>query len=210
MEKQSWMELLPIDRYKVSAKGLLHNYDRKVLTMLYQPLIGSRAFSLYMTLWGELEQDRVFGKENTHHSLMVTMQMQLPEIYGERVKLEAIGLLNVYIKKEKDIRMFIYELQPPLSPKQFFDDIVLSIFLYNRLSRTKYNQVKQYFLEEEFDFASYENVTRSFNDIFDSFNPGQFEYAQEELRIPKRQLCQVTRMGMLRKFGTISLISLYL
>ena len=56
MEKQSWMELLPIDRYKVSAKGLLHNYDRKVLTMLYQPLIGSRAFSLYMTLWGELEQ----------------------------------------------------------------------------------------------------------------------------------------------------------
>ena len=60
--KQSWMELLPIDRYKVSAKGLLHNYDRKVLTMLYQPLIGSRAFSLYMTLWGELEQDRVFEK----------------------------------------------------------------------------------------------------------------------------------------------------
>ncbi|AJG48908.1 replicative DNA helicase [Bacillus anthracis str. Turkey32] len=119
MEKQSWMELLPIDRYKVSAKGLLHNYDRKVLTMLYQPLIGSRAFSLYMTLWGELEQDRVFGKENTHHSLMVTMQMQLPEVYEERVKLEAIGLLKVYIKKEKDIRMFIYELQPPLSPKQF-------------------------------------------------------------------------------------------
>ncbi|AAU15948.1 DnaD domain protein [Bacillus cereus] len=185
MEKQSWMELLPIDRYKVSAKGLLHNYDRKVLTMLYQPLIGSRAFSLYMTLWGELEQDRVFGKENTHHSLMVTMQMQLPEVYEERVKLEAIGLLKVYIKKEKDIRMFIYELQPPLSPKQFFDDIVLSIFLYNRLSRTKYNQVKHYFLEEEFDFASYENVTRSFNDVFGSFNPGQLEHAQEDLRIPK-------------------------
>ncbi|EOP49902.1 replication initiation and membrane attachment protein [Bacillus cereus VDM021] len=184
MEKQSWMELLPIDRYKVSAKGLLHSYDRKVLTTLYQPLVGSKAFSLYMTLWGELEQDRVFGKENTHHSLMVTMQMQLPEVYEERMKLEAIGLLNVYIKKEKDIRMFIYELQPPLSPKQFFDDIVLSIFLYNRLSRAKYNQVKQYFLEEEFDFASYENVTHSFNDVFGSFNPGQFEHAQEELRIP--------------------------
>ncbi|WP_459500245.1 replication initiation and membrane attachment family protein [Bacillus sp. C1] len=184
MEKQSWMELLPIDRYKVSAKGLLHSYDRKVLTMLYQPLVGSKAFSLYMTLWGELEQDRVFGKENTHHSLMVTMQMQLPEVYEERVKLEAIGLLNVYIKKEKDIRMFIYELAPPLSPKQFFDDIVLSIFLYNRLSRAKYNQVKQYFLEEAFDFSSYENVTHSFNNVFGSFNPGQFEHAQEELRIP--------------------------
>ncbi|MGG2064105.1 replication initiation and membrane attachment family protein [Bacillus sp. S14(2024)] len=184
MERQSWMELLPIDRYKVSARGLLSNYDRKVLTMLYQPLIGSKAFSLYMTLWGELEQDRLFGRENTHHSIMVTMQMQLPDIYEERMKLEAIGLLNVYMKKEKDIRMFIYELQPPLMPKQFFDDIVLSIFLYNRLSKAKYNQVKQYFLEEEFDFASYENMTRSFNDVFGSFNPGQVEYAKEELLIP--------------------------
>lgn len=184
MERQSWMELLPIDRYKVSARGLLSNYDRKVLTMLYQPLIGSKAFSLYMTLWGELEQDRLFGKENTHHSIMVTMQMQLPDIYEERIKLEAIGLLNVYVKKEKDIRMFIYELQPPLMPKQFFDDIVLSIFLYNRLSKAKYNQVKQYFLEEEFDFASYENATRSFNDVFGSFNPGQVEHAKEELLIP--------------------------
>ncbi|WP_242219735.1 replication initiation and membrane attachment family protein [Bacillus cereus group sp. BfR-BA-01380] len=184
MERQSWMELLPIDRYKVSARGLLSNYDRKVLTMLYQPLIGSKAFSLYMTLWGELEQERLFGKENTHHSIMVTMQMQLPDIYEERLKLEAIGLLNVYVKKEKDIRMFIYELRPPLMPKQFFDDIVLSIFLYNRLSKAKYNQVKQYFLEEEFDFASYENVTRSFNDVFGSFNPGQVEHAKEELLIP--------------------------
>ncbi len=94
MEKQSWMELLPIDRYKVSAKGLLHNYDRKVLTMLYQPLIGSRAFSLYMTLWGELEQDRVFGKENTHHSLMVTMQMQL--IYEHS---NIFFFLNIYLQK---------------------------------------------------------------------------------------------------------------
>ncbi|MGG0236985.1 replication initiation and membrane attachment family protein [Bacillus rhizoplanae] len=184
MERQSWMELLPIDRYKVSARGLLSNYDRKVLTMLYQPLIGSKAFSLYMTLWGELEQDRLFGRENTHHSIMVTMQMQLPDIYEERIKLEAIGLLNVYMKKEKDIRMFIYELQPPLMPKQFFDDIVLSIFLYNRLSKAKYNQVKQYFLEEEFDFVSYENMTRSFNDVFGSFNPGQVEYAKEELLMP--------------------------
>ncbi|WP_369902326.1 replication initiation and membrane attachment family protein [Bacillus manliponensis] len=195
MERQSWMELLPIDRYKVSTNGLLHNYDRKVLTMLYQPLIGSKAFSLYMTLWGELEQERLFGKENTHHSLMVTMHMQLPEIYEERVKLEAIGLLQVYIKKEKDIRMFVYELQPPLSPKQFFDDIVLSIFLYNRLSRTKYNQVKQYFLEEGFDMSSYEKITRSFNDVFGSFNHGQVEQAKDDLRLPEDMMMPSKEAG---------------
>ena len=45
--------------------------------------------------------------------------------------------------------------------------------------------------------------------MFGSFNPGQLEHAQEDLRIPKRQLCQVTRRETLRKFGMISLISLF-
>ncbi|MBO9130597.1 DnaD domain protein [Bacillus sp. 165] len=173
MERQSWMELLPVDRYMVCTGGLLHSYDRKVLTMLYQPLIGARAFSLYMTLWGELEQNELYGQENTHHSLLVSMDMNLPDIFAERRKLEAIGLLKVYVKKEEDVRKFLYEIQPPLNPKQFFDDIVLNIFLYNRLGKTKYMKVKQYFAEPERDMTSYEEVTHAFNDVFDSVTPSQ-------------------------------------
>ncbi|MFX3623954.1 MAG: replication initiation and membrane attachment family protein [Ectobacillus sp.] len=184
MERRSWMELLPIDRYKVCAAGLLHNYDRKVLTMLYQPLIGSRAFALYMTLWGELDQDRLVGQENTHHTLIVGMYMNLPEIYEERLKLEAIGLLKVYVKKEADVRKFLYELQTPLSPKQFFDDIVLNIFLYNRLGKTNYNKVKQFFLEREPDVSSYQEITHSFNDIFQSSSPLQMAQLEGEVRNP--------------------------
>jgi replication initiation and membrane attachment protein len=54
---QHWQELIPIDRYLVTSNGLLHEYDRKVLTFLYQPLIGSTCLSLYMTLWAELEEN---------------------------------------------------------------------------------------------------------------------------------------------------------
>jgi replication initiation and membrane attachment protein len=185
MERQSWMDLLPIDRYTVCAAGLLHEYDRKVLTMLYQPLIGVGALGLYMTLWSELDQNSLVSmQENGHHSLMVNMCMNLPDIYQNRLKLEAIGLLKVYMKKEEDIRKFVYELQSPLSPKQFFHDIVLNIFLYNRLGKTKYNQVKQYFLEEVPDLSTYQDVTRSFNDIFQSATPAQMAQLQEEIAVP--------------------------
>ena len=51
-----WQELLPADSYLVSSAGLLHDYDRKILTRLYQPLIGPICISLYMTLWSELEE----------------------------------------------------------------------------------------------------------------------------------------------------------
>ena len=59
-----WQELLPADQYKVSSAGLLHDYDRKVVTRLYQPLIGPICFSLYMTFWSELEENRLWSEAN--------------------------------------------------------------------------------------------------------------------------------------------------
>ncbi|KHF28793.1 Replication initiation and membrane attachment protein [Anoxybacillus sp. BCO1] len=41
----SWKELIAVDRYIVHAKGILSELDRKVLTLLYQPLIGAQAYS---------------------------------------------------------------------------------------------------------------------------------------------------------------------
>jgi replication initiation and membrane attachment protein len=168
-----WKELIPVDRYVVRSNSILHDFDRKVLTLLYQPLIGSRAYSLYMTLWSELEQHQLWGEETTHHSLMAIMQCSLKEIYHERLKLEGIGLLKTYVNHEQDERMFIYELQAPLTPEQFFTDGVLNIFLYNRVGKSKFNKLKQFFSTSTIDMSKFSSITRSFNEIFYSVHPEQ-------------------------------------
>ncbi len=99
MEQQHWKELLAIDRYIVKSSSVLQELDRKIITLLYQPLIGTKGFSLYMTLWGELEQNRLWGEESTHHSLMTLMQSNLRDIYHERLKLEGLGLLKTFVKE---------------------------------------------------------------------------------------------------------------
>ncbi|MBA2873771.1 replication initiation and membrane attachment family protein [Thermaerobacillus caldiproteolyticus] len=167
-----WKELIPVDRYTVRSNGILHDFDRKVITLLYQPLIGHRAFSLYMTLWSELEQ-QLWGEETTHHSLMAIMQCSLKDIYDERLKLEGIGLLKTYVNHEQDPKQFIYELQPPLTPEQFFTDGVLNVFLYNRIGKTKFHKLKQFFSTPSIDRTKFSPVTRSFNDIFYSVHPEQ-------------------------------------
>jgi len=164
-----WKELVPVDRYVVRSNGLLHEYNRKILTLLYQPLIGARAFSFYMTLWSELEQNRLWGKESTHHFLMTIMQMPLSEIYQERLKLEGIGLLNTFIMEKEDPKKFIYELQPPLSPKSFFDDGVLNVYLYNRVGKKRYQYLKDFFLDEKLSEDA-KDITRSFNEVFQSLH----------------------------------------
>ena len=101
---QHWQELLPIDHYIATANGLLHDYDRKILTFLYQPLIGAGCMSLYMTLWAELEENRLWSESHSHHSLMNFMDMNLKRIYEKRLKLEAIGLLKTFVKQEEGHR----------------------------------------------------------------------------------------------------------
>ena len=164
---QHWQEMLPIDRYTVAASGLMHEYDRKVLTFLYQPLIGSTCFSLYMTLWAELEENRLWSRTNSHHSLMNFMDMNLEKIYRARIKLEGMGLLKVYEKKDEDSRAFIYELNPPLTPEQFFLDGMLNIYLYRKVGKNQYSRLKRFFSEKNVQSKEeYKEVTKSFQDVY--------------------------------------------
>ncbi|WP_282141441.1 replication initiation and membrane attachment family protein [Cytobacillus oceanisediminis] len=181
---QHWQEMLPIDRYTVAASGLLHDYDRKVLTLLYQPLIGSVCFSLYMTLWAELEENRLWSSSNSHHSLMNFMDMGLKDIYEARLKLEGIGLLKVYVNKDEETRSFIYELLPPLTPEQFFLDGMLNIYLYKKLGRNQFMRLKRFFSEQKVKTAAgYEEVTKAFQDVFQSGHPGSFEIDDEVVQL---------------------------
>ncbi|MGM9985642.1 MAG: replication initiation and membrane attachment family protein [Bacillaceae bacterium] len=179
MDEYHWKDLLPMDGYVVKLKGLLHSYDRKVITGLYQPLIGSLAMSLYFTLWNEVSNENPIGIEMTHHSLLTSMQISLKDIYKERQKLEAIGLLNVYVKDENETRIYVYELQPPLPPAKFFEDSLLNIFLYGRVGARKYMAIRNAFSYEEMDLNGYKNVTCSFDDVFQAFSPVQLAAFEE-------------------------------
>ncbi|WP_191560645.1 replication initiation and membrane attachment family protein [Metabacillus idriensis] len=184
-----WKQLLPVDRYLVKMNGVLQDFDRKILTLLYQPLLGAKCYGLYMTLWAELEQDRLWSKETTHHGLMSLMQSNLREIYEERIKLEGIGLLRTHQKEQEDSNLYIYELIPPLLPGEFFQDGVLNIYLYNRVGKTKYNQLKKFFADSSLP-QDLIQITRPFNEVFQSLQPSEMmsrmaDEAEEDLNLIK-------------------------
>ncbi|PLT32319.1 replication initiation and membrane attachment family protein [Bacillus sp. V5-8f] len=163
-----WHELLPVDRYSVSSAGLVHEYDRKVITLLYQPLIGPVSVSLYMTLWSELEENRLWSQSSLHYNLMNTMGLKLGDIFQARTKLEGIGLLNVYKKKTDEENQFLYELLPPLSPEQFFTDGMLNIYLYKKVGKVQFGRLKKFFCDAAVQVDEYKPVTKSFTEVFSS------------------------------------------
>jgi replication initiation and membrane attachment protein len=188
---QHWQEMLPVDRYEVTSNGLLYEYDRKVLTLLYQPLIGPIAYSLYMTLWSQIDENRLTADGSSHHALMNVMDSNLKQIYDARLKLEGIGLLSTYVRTEEGLRSFVYEIKPPITPSQFFLDGMLNVYLYRKVGKNQFLKLKRFFSDEHFldKEKGYENVTRSFQEVFDSAVPGSpSSHMVEDLRLEEQRV----------------------
>lgn len=177
---QHWQEILPVDRYIVHTNGLIHDYDRKILTLLYQPLIGPIGYSLYMTLWAEVEENRLWAEPSTHHSLMSMLGLNLKEIHKARLKLEGMGLIKAFVRNDSGERSFVYELQPPLNPEQFFLDGMLNIYLYRKIGKNQFLRLKRFFTDKKRTAKEdYQEITRAFQDVFASASPSSLRYDPE-------------------------------
>ncbi|WAA11648.1 replication initiation and membrane attachment family protein [Fervidibacillus halotolerans] len=163
-----WKELIPADEYVVSVDGPFNEGDGKVLTFLYQPLIGPLAISLYFTLKNQVEENRLQSEPYSHYYLMNVLNSNLQTIYETRQKLEAIGLMDSFVKKKESHRSFLYVLKPPLSPKQFFSDGLLNIFLFQKMGRNYYTRLKKWFGDDVISISEYEKVTKDFQQVFAS------------------------------------------
>lgn len=171
----------PADIYTVVNKTVLNNEDRKILTMLYQPIIGPIAISLYLSLWSDLDKIEMVSNEFNHHHLITNMHMSLEEIVSARKSLEAIGLLKTYAK-EDNVNYFIYELYSPLMAYEFFNHPILNVVLYNNVGKIEYEKLVKYFKRPRFNFSSFTDITTSFNEKFKSVPYTSYEMINKDIQ----------------------------
>lgn len=161
------LSVLPADTYTVINKTVISSTDRKLVSMLYQPIIGYSATALYFTLIDDLDKQEVMSGDLTHHHLMATMQLRLEDILIAREKLEAVGLIKTYFKKD-NINNFVYLIYSPIAAADFFNHPILNIVLYNNLGKKEYEKVLSYFKVPRINLRDYEDITASFDEVFSS------------------------------------------
>lgn len=157
--------ILPADTYIVKNNTILNNENRNVLIKLYQPIIGSIAINLYLTLWSDLDSLNIISEENTHHNLMVKTRIKLEDLIIAREKLEGVGLVKTYLK-EGNINNYIYELYSPLDPKTFLENPLLSVTLQNSVGKKEYKKIIKFFEIPRINLKEYTDITSSFSDTF--------------------------------------------
>ena len=174
-------KLMPADTYVVVNKTIIDTEARKILTMLYQPVIGSLPIMLYFSLWSDLDKSEIISTELTHHHLITNMHISLEEIVEARKKLEAIGLLKTFYKEE-NINNYIYQLYSPINANDFFNHPILNVVLYTNLGKKEYQHLKSYFKIPRINTSSYEDITASFSEVFKSVPLTSYEVINDNIR----------------------------
>ena len=161
------------DYYEVYLKSIISDFDRDTLSMLYQPIIGGAAVSLYLTL----QQDhKKIDKQFTHEELINSIGFSIDVIQKARKKLEAIGLLSTYYKNENSQIIYKYVLYAPKTPKEFFDDILFKGLLIEKIGERKVQSLVRKYKERKLDLSGCHEITASFKDVFKpQFDSSSFE-----------------------------------
>lgn len=159
------IEILPADSYTVVNKTIIQALDQSILMLLYQPIIGAFAISLYQTLKSNLDRMEVMSIPCTHHTLMNSTHFKLNDIVEARHKLEAVGLLKTYFKKDKT-NHYVYELYSPLSVYDFFNHPLLSNVLLSNIGSKEYERIIQYYTNAQIDLKDYRNISKTFSDLY--------------------------------------------
>ena len=160
-------KLEPADKYFIYNKGIITSEKIRILTNLYQPIIGYTAISLYLTFYNDLNNKSQESLEYTHHHLMTNMQLKLDSIIDARRKLEGIGLLKTYLKRG-EIDNYVYILYSPLSSYEFFNHPILNIVLYNNIGAVEYEKLQTFYKVPRISLKDYEDITEEFQDVFTS------------------------------------------
>jgi replication initiation and membrane attachment protein len=166
-------------RFLVYRDFSLSPMDMKMLTQAYQPMIGSSAMSLYMTLYSQIPSDRIgYSAPEQQRKLFRALGVEPAEagrrsVIDQASRLEAVGLAQSsrkYIPSSDDY-FYEYRLFAPLSVSEFFKTEHLCLLLRDKIGNFPVLSLRDDFISEEPEELSLpelneEDLSASFYDIF--------------------------------------------
>ncbi len=142
--------------------------ERNVVTLLYQPIIGCRAFSLYNTMWSLIDRSRLKSPEYTHRKLFDLLSLTPEEFLKARRVLEAIGLMVVYQNDD----LYLYEIKAPVTAEEFIKHGSLGAYLFNKIGKAEFDEISSLFKISGVEKIGFKNITVHFDEVFKSLPVG--------------------------------------
>lgn len=166
-------------RYYVYRGFSLSPLDFKTISLIYQPMVGAVAASLYLMLYQHVGEAKAgYSGLDTQRRLFLGLGLEMNEAGRRQLveaasRLEAVGLLQtsrLALPAGDDV-VYEYELQQPLTPDEFFTNHHLALLLRDKIGKYAVIALREQFHAAEPDELaeaglSKENITVPFYEIF--------------------------------------------
>lgn len=166
--------------------------DDKVLSLMYQPMIGIGACALYKLLCVQLPSERLgYSQVEQQRKLFMGLGAE-PGDKGRKYladcasRLEAVGLMQTYRKTHvaQEETVYFYHLMPPMNPFEFFRNQHLTLLLRDQIGKHGVLQLHQEFCATEPEDWNETNVeseslSMPFYDLFE-LNTQVIDYEFEQ------------------------------
>lgn len=161
-------------KFNIVSNFNLATDDLSTLTLLYAPLMGSDAYLLYMSFQALLERNNLKSETLTHKEFFKIYSLKTNDFIKARLKLEGIGLLITYLDENND---YLYIVCPPMTPRNFLKDATLGLYLYAKIEdEDAFKNLYSHFKIEKIDKNNYKNITKSFDEVFQSRIDNEITY----------------------------------
>lgn len=156
-----------LEKYEfiVMLEEPLTEYKRKILTYLYLPIIGDKAVMLYNTLCTYVPYNSYESVRCRHQQVLTLLGFKDDmDFITTTSKLEAIGLLDTYIKESTGT--IVYNLKHIMYPEVFFKDPFMSQLLKSVIGIDEYEHIVCDFLIRTVDLTTFEKVSSTFDEVY--------------------------------------------
>jgi len=147
----------PNFKFRIQGDFFLTPDGLQSLSLLYQPIIGVDAFSLYHILFN------LPRNIDLRHSLMLNLTCgNMLGFTESRHRLEGAGLLDVYEANE----LATYVLKEPLGISRFLTDPIMRAFLYVKIGTQDFNCLRNNLIPSPGEVPGVKN-TKRFDEVYD-------------------------------------------
>lgn len=155
------------DTFVVVTSEPLSEYKRKIFDDFYAPIVGVMASSLYNSFFTVLEFGKTESNPIKHEMLCKKLKLTEEAFLEARRSLEAIGLLDTYVKSTPYEVQYLYVVKNVLTPYQFLTNSMYSNLLNVALGEEGYMNIIGEYMVHRYNVVEFENITSSFDEVFE-------------------------------------------
>ncbi len=147
--------MLGKDFYIVNISQPLIEGYQYVISAFYLPLIGKKAFSLYLLLCAEARKPIMTEIER----LCLLTELDIDKLEETLIKLERYNLIATW-KKDNT---FLLRLNSPLTAQQFLQSDIYSRLYLQAVGRKQYELSRSKYLNKQTETTDFENISQKFD-----------------------------------------------